>query len=68
MKSHWHDGVRKKAQTVLELLPKVDPKPPNTLPIDTWNIIREMASINYPGVVFKEIGKRLKAPKKITKK
>lgn len=49
---HWNNSVRKKASEVLLLLPEVEPVPPPTLPVTTWNMIKKVAKENYPDSEF----------------
>lgn len=64
IKTHWNESVRKKAEVVLELISEDEPIPPKTLPIDKWTVIREMASINFPGISFPDLDRKIKIIKK----
>ena len=64
MKNHWNNGVRKRAEAVLALIPKTDPKKPPFLAFDKWVKLREAAAANYPSDNFE----KRKIPGQVIKK
>lgn len=54
MKNHWHNGVKKRAEVVLEKIPKTDPRRPEFLPFDKWAKLRDTAAANYPSDSFEK--------------
>ena len=53
-KNHWNRNVRTRAEHVLTLIPKADPKRPQVLPFDKWSKLRDIAAANYPKDKFEQ--------------
>ena len=65
-KNHWNRSVRTRAEHVLTLVPKTDPKRPEVLSFAKWSKLRDMAAANYPNDHFQQRripGQPMKAPK-----
>ena len=49
---HWNSNVKNKVNDVIKLVESGDARAPKIFPMNTWNLIKSTAEMNYPNVDF----------------